>query len=86
MPSPTDEKNDNEVVEYHGWYSAKQERILRNCVTHRGGSALYWRCSRGSRVVVTCVSRTLNHGCNTEHLDDLVYQGIVVKYDGICRQ
>ena len=79
---------------YYAWYSLKQERIRRDSFfrtvdgksTRSCPGCIYWRDSAGELVEVTMVSKTMDHECNTDVLNDIVYRGVVHSYAGICRR
>ena len=89
----TDEKQDNLQVPiiYHAWYSNKQELIRSRERSHnldnnsKCPGCIYWVTPDGSNVETTMVTRDKHHNCNTDNMDDLIYQGKVVKYGGVCR-
>lgn len=83
---------------YYAWYSPKQEQIRRQgrttlsldnpvqpTLSHKTPGCVYWKDSSGHRYQTTMVTKSKDHGCNTKYIDDLVYQGQVTVYDGICR-
>ena len=82
---------------YHAWYSLKQENSRhdsvvpndstdRRCNGQRCPGCLYYKRPNGERVEVTMVSKSSDHGCNIEYLDDITYRGVVCEYAGICRK
>ncbi len=73
---------------YHGWYSLKQAK--NKCSNNflkkdkKKPASIYYLDENNNKIEVTMVSKTLEHGCNTQYLDDIVYRGLVYNYVGIC--
>ena len=95
MTEEATNKNKIEVPQpsliYHAWFSNKQEDIRRS--RNNGNTnidvncpgCVYWLSPENQKIQTTMVTKGLYHNCNDKHLDDLVYQGKVYKYSGICR-
>lgn len=49
-------------------------------------SCLWYTDADGKSVEVTMITKSPEHGCNEDVLDDIEYRGIVVRYAGVCRK
>ncbi len=84
---------ENTIVVYHAWYSSKQESIRRGRYSykevvsdhHKCPGCIYWTTKSGAKLETTMVTKSRYHNCNEKYLDDLIYQGEVLRYGGICR-
>jgi hypothetical protein len=59
----------------HAWYSKKQHETIK--MNENQKPYKIYINKQGKEVYATCVSNTLEHGCN---FDDMVYLGEVEKY------
>jgi len=68
----------------HAWYSKKQADVNRAFPTTTiGTGCTMWQHKDGHIVRSSIVSTTMDHGCNTDVYDDLVYLGQVVTFIGV---
>ena len=66
----------------HAWYSTKQEQLIQRDSLRKKPrpGCVKWQHKDGHSVYATVIAETMDHGCNTDTLDDLTYLGEVVKF------